>query len=478
MSPSPFTFGVELEGAFFYGLRSIDITSIDDGLPLPVDMTMETVYVRNPEFPRNKWMKAEAMRAEMARIVKQSIHDFVVALPLTSRGKAATGTTLDIFQDWVVDFDDSIKLDEMLFQEYDQLWWSGLELQSPAFEATEGAFNEVQAVIDFVRKTFRVAVPPSTGFHVHIGKGPEFYSVHALKRMAAVCWAGDLLFQTMHPINRRFNGYCMGPRSRSQVGRGVKAIEVNPVSDTCDTCDPEKDFPIQGYLNLGRSRRLVEMWKFQRTFPRNSAEIYNVPSEEEKDVCWNFVIGGGFPDGPQEILAGADILQGAKEIMKCRTHDAVSTIMGAESRCAYNFDNYYDVKRRDDKTPKRTVEFRQAAGTMDGHWVTTYAKICLGIAKFAETATDASLWTLIWECHRADKNKIWYDVFDLLLDLGLPEEARVVQNRLETGGHVAEQLRPFSTATLPSRPTLWQATSSASETSSDISDTDKFWLSN
>lgn len=119
--------------------------------------------------------------------------------------------------------------------------------------------------------------------------------------------------------------------------------------------------------------------------------------------------------------------------------------MSARTRGAYNFSNYDDELKK--KETKKTVEFRQAAGSLDGHWVSSYAKICVGIGRFAEVAAEGNLWRLIYDCHRAEVDKTKYDVLDLLLDLGLAKEAEIVQHRLETAGHVAETLRAFSSKT-------------------------------
>ncbi|OTA94863.1 hypothetical protein M434DRAFT_394377 [Hypoxylon sp. CO27-5] len=119
------------------------------------------------------------------------------------------------------------------------------------------------------------------------------------------------------------------------------------------------------------------------------------------------------------------------------------------SRGAYNFNNYDSrLIMRPNKDTKKTVEFRQAAGSLDGRWVSTYAKICVGIGRFAEVAAEGRMWRLIYDCHCADVGKAEYDVLDLLLDLGLTEEAEIVQYRLEMDSHVAETLRVFSSKTV------------------------------
>ncbi|KAI2621704.1 hypothetical protein GGR54DRAFT_599426 [Hypoxylon sp. NC1633] len=333
----------------------------------------------------------------------------------------------------------------------------GLEVVSPAMYATDGAFKEVEEVANMLRRTFRTAVPPSCGLHVHVGAGTDFLNLRTIKRMAAFFWAGDLLFQQMHPLNRRYNEYCLGPRVKSKVGLGRETGPFNKVSadankvdtstDDTNTDDTNTDSAnkvlcsIQSYINSARPLRLLT--NFRRTFPRN--KHVDTPSQEEMDACTNGCIVA-WPHEHVDPVPGVHIIKGAIEISHCSSFDAVHAIMSAGSRGAYSFENYSDDKQKEEGTP-RTVEFRQAAGSLDGHWVSTYAQLCVGIARFAEDASEGRVWRLIDDCHHAETKNTGYDVIDLLLDLGLTREAKVVQYRLETGSLATENLQRFSTMT-------------------------------
>ncbi|KAI1215085.1 putative amidoligase enzyme-domain-containing protein [Annulohypoxylon truncatum] len=461
------TFGVELEAAYFYTRKSEELENAADDLPPMVDMTYDAWKERNPKIPRCEYYKKCERDDDMARLLTYEIHQFVGGLPKDLRGEPIppTGNPLqDSYRGWKVEADLSIKLDE---EDHDGLEYTGLEVISPAMYAAENAFREVKAVTDWLRKAFRAAVPPSCGLHVHVGQGPALFPLETLQKLAAVCWAGDTLLQQMHPVSRRFNDHCLGPRVKSNLAEGDKVENYHTANDdfsvstmkkllsklvasrweagartsvTTTTTTPS----IQNVINLGKARRLMTKG-FTRTLPRTKHAV--MPSKEERDVCDRPIYSINIPDEPFELRQGHDIMTGTTEIFRCLNLNAVASLMSSTARGAYNFENYLDIKRNAKDGPyeaaNKTVEFRQAAASLDGHWVATYARICVGMTRFAQDARMPDLWRLVYECHLAEKSHHIYDVLDLLLDLGLPTEAKVVQNRLQKGAHVAEMLKPF-----------------------------------
>ncbi|KAI2463433.1 putative amidoligase enzyme-domain-containing protein [Annulohypoxylon bovei var. microspora] len=462
------TFGVELEAAYFYTRRHDQLDGIREsiaGLAPVVDMTYETFKRRNPKAPRCSHLSQVERDSDMERLVAWEIHDFVDNLPQSSRGELIplTGNPLqDSYREWKIEGDLSIKLNE---EDHGDLEFTGLEVISPAMFATESAFREVKAVTEMLRQTFRAAVPPSCGLHVHVGQGPDYFPFETLQKLAAVCWAGDLLFQQMHPVSRRSNDHCLGLRIKSNLAYGDKAEQHSTPNDDLSGGDVKKllsstvlsgweagaqhliaaakpAVSIQEHINRGRPKRLTTT--FNRTLLRSEHAV--MPSPEELDICGIPAYGVILPDEPFEPLEGADIMTGATELFRCLNYYAVATLMSTGGRGAYNFENYGDIKKHAEKSKEstnKTIEFRQAAGSLDGHWVATYARICVGIARFAQNAKMPDLWRLIYECHHAEKYKDQYDVLDLLQDLDLASEAKVIQSRLKTGAHVAEMLRPF-----------------------------------
>ncbi|KAI0119419.1 hypothetical protein F4814DRAFT_239124 [Daldinia grandis] len=104
---------------------------------------------------------------------------------------------------------------------------------------------------------------------------------------------------------------------------------------------------------------------------------------------------------------------------------------------ACSFNHYGDKNTKD-----KTVEFCLATGSLDGRWVSTHARICIGIGQFAASAA-VNVWRMIYDCNSAEIDKAGYDVIDLLLDLGLAKEAETVQYRLKMGRYFEETFWPF-----------------------------------
>ena len=95
-------------------------------------------------------------------------------------------------------------------------------------------------------------------------------------------------------------------------------------------------------------------------------------------------------------------------------------------RPAYSFNQleYEDVS-------KKTIEFRQAAGTIDPAEVVSRARIAVRLCEFAANITPQQLHKMINDFIVAEKDPKWFDVYDLFIELDLRPEARVVQAALK-----------------------------------------------
>ncbi|KAJ0339780.1 hypothetical protein COL154_010244 [Colletotrichum chrysophilum] len=86
-----------------------------------------------------------------------------------------------------------------------------------------------------------------------------------------------------------------------------------------------------------------------------------------------------------------------------------------------------------------TVEFREAAGTLDMEWITAWAKICCRLLEWSRDVAPAEYMGVIrllaW-AQEEEGAEGEYDVVDFLVDLGLVTEARVCEERLHKGDAV------------------------------------------
>ncbi|KAI1302765.1 hypothetical protein F5Y03DRAFT_360914 [Xylaria venustula] len=79
---------------------------------------------------------------------------------------------------------------------------------------------------------------------------------------------------------------------------------------------------------------------------------------------------------------------------------------------------------------ERTVEFRLGEGSLDGEWISTWAKICVGIFKFALYSSPSQFIDVLTNCDGATKEDGCYDIIDFLDDIGLIVEAEIAKRRL------------------------------------------------
>ncbi|XXG94804.1 hypothetical protein Hte_001062 [Hypoxylon texense] len=157
--------------------------------------------------------------------------------------------------------------------------------------------------------------------------------------------------------------------------------------------------------------------------------------------------------------------EGVYAISRCASALAAATLLqGARPvRCNYNFDHYTEELLEDgfaEETSRnpRTIEFREAEGTLDAPWIVTWARICVGLVRFARRAPVANYLHVLgqvgaqenrdlarraalaaaaaggaetYEFEERDE-RARYDVCDLLEDMGLVAEAAFVRRREKT----------------------------------------------
>ncbi|KAF2963533.1 hypothetical protein GQX73_g10040 [Xylaria multiplex] len=167
---------------------------------------------------------------------------------------------------------------------------------------------------------------------------------------------------------------------------------------------------------------------------------------------------GGPPDpaDPHERLGSACAGPDCREHPVTETRAGVATLLGVDSAAAlatllvavpkdlelpqfasrlnYNFTAYGSHTLRDSVGEKRTIEFREAAGTLDPEFIAVWTKICVGIMRFCRDASVSDfldvLERIIHEEERLRQPvEARYDVCDLLEDICLFAEAAIIRRR-------------------------------------------------
>ncbi|KAK0731130.1 hypothetical protein B0H67DRAFT_563865 [Lasiosphaeris hirsuta] len=133
------------------------------------------------------------------------------------------------------------------------------------------------------------------------------------------------------------------------------------------------------------------------------------------------------------------VMDGVHAIMQCKEHQDVGWLLGNFiGRSNYNFQSYGGFQdQRPYPGSLLTVEFREASGSVSPTWTATYARICVGIFKFARVASRERFWAVIVRLASAEKaamdglpNK--YDIISALQDLGLWGPAAFLEERLRS----------------------------------------------
>ncbi|KAI1805427.1 hypothetical protein F4811DRAFT_222372 [Daldinia bambusicola] len=421
---APPAFRVELDAVYF---SSSDPKFDGGGARLAPILDMSPHYRPDSKFVRFSRRplrdRVDPMEDQMASHVSQTIHNGLSKLPQSHRGEVCPpggDPILSQYQEWKAN-SNMRAVDEDITPANQGV---GVTVESPIMYATEPSFREVEAVSNLLRATCRAAVPISCRLRVIVSAASEKPPLLTLKRMTAICWASDQILQQMHPVSCYHERFYKGPRETTDLAQGEEAEQLGADAMTW------QGISIQEYINKAQPKRLST--KFDRVLSRDTYNAILCDMDQNLNNIFHFnddlYDHRRDSERSSEATKGPDILNGAIQLLNCRDNDAVSCFMRR------NFDKEYCYYPRFDGSQEEgclrpTVDFTKASGSLDGYWVSTHAKICVGVVRFAADAADGNLWRLIYDCHVANADPARYDIFDLLLDLGLAKEAETVQRR-------------------------------------------------
>lgn len=329
--------------------------------------------------------------------------------------------SLEGYSKWTVKPDYSLMLPENhgILGKYDGYHWVCVEVTSPALWATQESFEEIIKVCEILRTKFITLITESCGLHIHWGLGNNWVPVHHLRKVAALLLACDPLLAQLHHESRKDNYHCFSNRYFSEVAqRTLSGKQVNK------SIDGE---PLESLAFDQCSLRRASSPLFSRCIAAGSLVGYpfrpdRVPVSMEKFHT--------------SIRAPQCIPNAARELLGCSLPEAVGRLMNSSSKIstrklAFNFRNYTPGFYGESDV-KRTIEFRQCAGTLNGDEVVAFAKLYIGLCEFAGKATINELWYLIMRCAEAEIAAAEWpdvtedDVFDILIKAGLVPRGRSI----------------------------------------------------
>ncbi|KAG6359658.1 hypothetical protein INS49_013181 [Diaporthe citri] len=334
--------------------------------------------------------------------------------------------SLEGYSKWTVKPDYSIMLPENhgILGKFRGYHWVCVEVTSPALWAAPESFKEVKKVCELLRTNFLTLITDSCGLHIHWGRGSGWVPVHHLRQAAALLLACDPLLAQLHPESRKDNYHCLSNRYFSEVAqRTLTAEQVN------ESLDEEALEPLAFGQRGGRGTEYAGSSRvFSRRIAAGCLEWYpfkphQVPVSVEKFHT--------------SLRAPQSTPNTARQLPICSLPEAVGRLMNSSSKIsarklAFNFRNYIPGFYGESDV-KRTIEFRQCAGTLDGEEVAAFAKLFIGLCEFSEKTTINDLWHLILKCAEAEVAAAEWpdvtgdDVFDILIEAGLAQEAEALQ---------------------------------------------------
>ncbi|KAI1348999.1 hypothetical protein F5Y01DRAFT_290563 [Xylaria sp. FL0043] len=410
------TVGVELEFLIFYSTQEEPVSDQDSARYGPIVEVPSHLPI-----PRNfDWAVDDINGTLEATWIRQKVADVINKAGFKAKAYDQAKKEDDSFDDWSVVPDISVKLPSQLIQSYLPLKAAGVELNSPAFDAGPAAFEEISAVVKAINAAFRTAVHPCCGYHVHVGRGRAPLKLRHVQRTVSLLWLAENLLNALHPSCRQGNMHCQ---------------------------------------NLGGSSNLSEISKTETSSsgevvcrPHAALSWDNVNKDREKPTTFWLMQCTGVPDPtPSRSLAqdyGMQLRDPEDEPLKLDRVAAVRAVLDAPdlrrvaklvcngARGAYNFSNLLLIEGK-----KPTIEFRQAAGSLDKDWVVIWAKTCLALCgSTVVESPDDDFFQLLYDCAQSENNKSnTYNVFDLLHDIGLDhKDIDVVLDRLASGRYERE----------------------------------------
>lgn len=200
--------------------------------------------------------------------------------------------------------------------------WRSVELASPVFYTVEAAYSEIRKVCQHLETTYHVMVNSTCGLHIHIGNGSFAFPLRTLKPLMASLWTWEPQIHILHPALRTMPTFTFGKSLRHNGTHPLHALH----------CPPNTKFK-------------------DPTAPTNNETV--------------------------------------QQIYKCKTkEDLIYWLANSGGYNAYKMENLLPVIRKDVQTEeeaagqlttsKRTIEFRQHEGTLDGDRIVNWAKLCIG----------------------------------------------------------------------------------------------------
>ncbi|KAI1329541.1 putative amidoligase enzyme-domain-containing protein [Xylariaceae sp. FL0255] len=368
----------------------------------------------------------------------------------------------------------------------DEYEWFGVEMTSPVAYDEPLAFEAITYAVNLLTSKFRCRVNKSCGLHVHVGQRAQLFSLDQLRRIAGLCFAIEPYLFTLHHPRRRMNTFCLPIRDMSalaedkvpELGHDTDSSQDWQCSDLTGSVRRHGEYPMSsmkhinsvkkekqaflatraqghwepfipssGATNAKPPKIILSPWRDDipsvshvrtRQIPRVRLPQYNKAiletlASSARVEGWFAHSGYGIHeiDHPEATGPILDNFSAAHSIYGLPSSCALAARLATPNRRgAVNFLAYQCYQLLLPISHKPTIEFRLAEGSLDGEWIATWAKICVGVVKFALQSSPTQFLEVISKCESAFKGDGSYDIIDVLDDMGLYVEAEIAEKRL------------------------------------------------
>lgn len=301
-------------------------------------------------------------------------------LPGDEHHRNARNTSAPAYLRWNVTSDGSITGDmpEEAWEENfnthedDREWWLvDVELITPAVPAgSKEEDDEIRRVIGIVNDNFHCLYPSSCGLHVHVAQGRELYPLEDLRRIAAAIFGVDIWFKRLHPGHRMISTYARPTRKFSRLAQGATGAWANKV-----------------------------------VFGTEPALLHQIDESGDHPII--------------------DPVQAWAEVSVVKDNRGIDMLFSTCSNASYNLSNVAN-------TSKPTIEFRQAAGTLNAEWAVHWSNLVVGLVDWARRRSHDEITRFLinaqWK-ENAPLDSTQYSVDHLIREvLKLPEIADYIAN--------------------------------------------------
>ncbi|ETS72983.1 hypothetical protein PFICI_15375 [Pestalotiopsis fici W106-1] len=478
--PPRLSTGVELEFAVIYVFHTRDASSseaeekiIDDDLPQP----LEIEFPKGVHRPNLHDIGQEAVQEAIIKTLRDA--GFPTEEAEVSGQKTQEARQLDPFRHCQVASDTTIKVIGLEgFKARLPLRYAAIEIGLPVEWESPLSFEVVRYMINLLASKFRIQINPTMGLHIHVGNGAAYMPFQWVKRISMMSWAAERLLATLHPPTRSFCTHCMSIRGYSPLAHGVqledhlehnfeerllceryiaRAVRFGEESTLWREAHIDKSTveaftrtrrsgcfesfienstlttsvaigatPSQSEMILPRvPDHMLSKPKRLNTFPRLKLPRYT----EEDAEAMNRING--------DVLSVADLAKdrgiwyGIEQIARTESSCQIEGMLHTNDRANYSFLQCSCLNMgHTGWSKKKTIEWRQGAGTMDARWVATWLRIVTGVSRFAMHSPTDEFLRIIRRCDYAEEGGS-YDVLDLLEDIGLVAEAAIAGERIK-----------------------------------------------